>query len=161
MRFKHKFSPVICSLLPNRRICCTLYSQSLMNIWTSDNRWLVFESGCCCYEGLSQLQFCFKTFKYFILFVCVQGMVAVSGSLSVLLDSILCALGPLTCLTAQIPQLNGCPRNVLVRAPVFLTEIFYSLQNFTLYIYFTFYRSKYSCLFVFVSEEDGWLLMCC
>lgn len=39
---------------------------------------------------------------------------AVSGSLSVLLDSILCALGPLTCLTAQIPQLNGCPRNVLV-----------------------------------------------
>lgn len=44
-----------------------------------------------------------------------QGMVAVSGSLSVLLDSILCALGPLTCLTAQIPQLNGCPRNVLVR----------------------------------------------
>uniref|UniRef100_A0A3B5MN63 HMG box domain-containing protein n=1 Tax=Xiphophorus couchianus TaxID=32473 RepID=A0A3B5MN63_9TELE len=44
-----------------------------------------------------------------------EGMVAVSGSLSVLLDSILCALGPLTCLTAQIPQLNGCPRNVLVR----------------------------------------------
>uniref|UniRef100_A0A673BM34 HMG box domain containing 4a n=1 Tax=Sphaeramia orbicularis TaxID=375764 RepID=A0A673BM34_9TELE len=43
-----------------------------------------------------------------------EGMVAVSGSLSVLLDSILCALGPLTCLTAQIPQLNGCPRNVLV-----------------------------------------------
>ncbi|KAM6957540.1 HMG domain-containing protein 4a [Aplochiton taeniatus] len=42
-----------------------------------------------------------------------EGMVAVSGSLSVLLDSILCALGPLTCLTAQIPQLNGCPRMVL------------------------------------------------
>ncbi|KAG7279737.1 hypothetical protein CRUP_011669 [Coryphaenoides rupestris] len=42
-----------------------------------------------------------------------EGMVAVSGSLSVLLDSILCALGPLTCLTAQIPQLNGCPRSVL------------------------------------------------
>ncbi|XP_039980291.1 HMG domain-containing protein 4a [Xiphias gladius] len=42
-----------------------------------------------------------------------EGMVAVSGSLSVLLDSILCALGPLTCLTSQIPQLNGCPRNVL------------------------------------------------
>ncbi|XP_060882881.1 HMG domain-containing protein 4a isoform X1 [Labrus mixtus] len=42
-----------------------------------------------------------------------EGMVAVSGSLSVLLDSILCALGPLTCLTAQIPKLNGCPRNVL------------------------------------------------
>uniref|UniRef100_A0A8C2FBH0 Uncharacterized protein n=1 Tax=Cyprinus carpio TaxID=7962 RepID=A0A8C2FBH0_CYPCA len=42
-----------------------------------------------------------------------EGMVAVSGSLSVLLDSILCALGPLTCLTAQVPQLNGCPRNIL------------------------------------------------
>ncbi|XP_051987421.1 HMG domain-containing protein 4-like isoform X1 [Xyrauchen texanus] len=42
-----------------------------------------------------------------------EGMVAVSGSLSVLLDSILCALGPLTCLTAQVPQLNGCPRSVL------------------------------------------------
>ncbi|XP_051573188.1 HMG box-containing protein 4-like isoform X2 [Myxocyprinus asiaticus] len=42
-----------------------------------------------------------------------EGMVAVSGSLSVLLDSILCALGPLTCLTAQVPQINGCPRNVL------------------------------------------------
>ncbi|XP_076853332.1 HMG domain-containing protein 4a [Brachyhypopomus gauderio] len=42
-----------------------------------------------------------------------EGMVAVSGSLSVLLDSILCALGPLTCLTAQVPQLNGCPRTVL------------------------------------------------
>lgn len=42
-----------------------------------------------------------------------EGMVAVSGSLSVLLDSILCALGPLTCLTAQVPQLNGCPRSIL------------------------------------------------
>ncbi|XP_034568036.1 HMG domain-containing protein 4a isoform X1 [Notolabrus celidotus] len=42
-----------------------------------------------------------------------EGMVAVSGSLSVLLDSILCALGPLVCLTAQIPKLNGCPRTVL------------------------------------------------
>ncbi|XP_028671422.1 HMG domain-containing protein 4a [Erpetoichthys calabaricus] len=42
-----------------------------------------------------------------------EGMVAVSGSLSVLLDSILCALGPLACLTAQVPELNGCPRPVL------------------------------------------------
>ncbi|XP_069053277.1 HMG domain-containing protein 4a [Lepisosteus oculatus] len=42
-----------------------------------------------------------------------EGMVAVSGSLSVLLDSILCALGPLTCLTAQVPELNSCPRHVL------------------------------------------------
>ncbi|XP_060632931.2 HMG domain-containing protein 4 [Anolis sagrei] len=42
-----------------------------------------------------------------------EGMVAVSGSLSVLLDSILCALGPLACLTAQLPELNGCPKHVL------------------------------------------------
>ncbi|XP_034259040.1 HMG domain-containing protein 4 isoform X1 [Pantherophis guttatus] len=42
-----------------------------------------------------------------------EGMVAVSGSLSVLLDSIICALGPLTCLTSQLPELNGCPKHVL------------------------------------------------
>lgn len=41
-------------------------------------------------------------------------MVAVSGSLSVLLDSIICALGPLACLTTQLPELNGCPKQVLV-----------------------------------------------
>jgi len=37
-----------------------------------------------------------------------QGQIAVQGSLSVLLDSLLCALGPLTCLTAQLPELDGC-----------------------------------------------------
>ncbi|XP_059809747.1 HMG domain-containing protein 4a isoform X1 [Hypanus sabinus] len=42
-----------------------------------------------------------------------EGMVAVSGSLSVLLDSIICALGPLTCLTAQVDHLNGCPKEIL------------------------------------------------
>uniref|UniRef100_UPI00398E7672 HMG domain-containing protein 4a isoform X2 n=1 Tax=Pristiophorus japonicus TaxID=55135 RepID=UPI00398E7672 len=42
-----------------------------------------------------------------------EGMVAVSGSLSVLLDSIICALGPLTCLTSQVDRLNGCPKEVL------------------------------------------------
>ncbi|XP_061494236.1 HMG domain-containing protein 4-like isoform X2 [Rhineura floridana] len=42
-----------------------------------------------------------------------EGMVAVSGSLSVLLDSIICALGPLACLTSQLPELNGCPKHVL------------------------------------------------
>ncbi|NXG14313.1 HMGX4 protein, partial [Grallaria varia] len=42
-----------------------------------------------------------------------EGMVAVSGSLSVLLDSIICALGPLACLTTQVPELNGCPKHVL------------------------------------------------
>ena len=35
-----------------------------------------------------------------------QGQIAVSGSLSVLLDSLLCALGPLLCLTQQIPELQ-------------------------------------------------------
>ncbi|XP_066519693.1 HMG box-containing protein 4-like isoform X2 [Hoplias malabaricus] len=42
-----------------------------------------------------------------------EGMVTVSGSLSVLLDSVLCALGPLACLTAQVPELNGCPPHIL------------------------------------------------
>ncbi|XP_018326552.1 uncharacterized protein LOC108737895 isoform X2 [Agrilus planipennis] len=39
-----------------------------------------------------------------------EGQIAVSGSLSVLLDSLLCALGPLLCLTQQIPELheNSC-----------------------------------------------------
>ncbi|XP_050304719.1 HMG box-containing protein 4 [Anthonomus grandis grandis] len=35
-----------------------------------------------------------------------EGQIAVSGSLSVLLDSLLCALGPLMCLTQQIPELQ-------------------------------------------------------
>ncbi|XP_063796642.1 HMG domain-containing protein 4 isoform X3 [Pseudophryne corroboree] len=42
-----------------------------------------------------------------------EGMVAVSGSLSVLLDSILCAMGPLVCLTSHVPQLSACPKQVL------------------------------------------------
>jgi hypothetical protein len=33
----------------------------------------------------------------------------VSGSLSVLLDSLLCACGPLLCLTQQVPELNSIP----------------------------------------------------
>ncbi|XP_012524937.1 HMG box-containing protein 4 isoform X1 [Monomorium pharaonis] len=36
-----------------------------------------------------------------------DGQIAVSGSLSVLLDSLLCALGPLICLTQQLPETNG------------------------------------------------------
>ncbi|KAJ8927340.1 hypothetical protein NQ314_020209 [Rhamnusium bicolor] len=35
-----------------------------------------------------------------------EGQIAVSGSLSVLLDSLLCALGPLLCLTQQVPELQ-------------------------------------------------------
>lgn len=36
-----------------------------------------------------------------------EGQIAVSGSLSVLLDSLLCAMGPLVCLTTRVPELNG------------------------------------------------------
>ena len=36
-----------------------------------------------------------------------KGQIAVSGSLSVLLDSLLCAMGPLVCLTQQVPELQG------------------------------------------------------
>ena len=36
-----------------------------------------------------------------------EGQIAVSGSLSVLLDSMLCVLGPLTCLTNQVEELKG------------------------------------------------------
>lgn len=36
-----------------------------------------------------------------------EGQIAVSGSLSVLLDSLLCAMGPLVCLTQYVPELNG------------------------------------------------------
>lgn len=35
-----------------------------------------------------------------------EGQIAVSGSLSVLLDSLLCAMGPLICLTSYIPRLD-------------------------------------------------------
>lgn len=41
-----------------------------------------------------------------------KGNIAVQGSLSVLLDSLLCTLGPLMCLTNQVPQLNGCSEDV-------------------------------------------------
>ncbi|RUS84475.1 hypothetical protein EGW08_007771 [Elysia chlorotica] len=37
-----------------------------------------------------------------------KGMIAVQGSLSVLLDSLLCACGPLLCLTQQVPHMDGC-----------------------------------------------------
>ncbi|GFO41438.1 hmg box-containing protein 4 [Plakobranchus ocellatus] len=37
-----------------------------------------------------------------------KGMIAVQGSLSVLLDSLLCACGPLLCLTQQVPDMDGC-----------------------------------------------------
>ena len=36
-----------------------------------------------------------------------EGQIAVSGSLSVLLDSLLYAMGPLLCLTQTVPQLDG------------------------------------------------------
>ncbi|XP_032683187.1 HMG box-containing protein 4 isoform X3 [Odontomachus brunneus] len=42
-----------------------------------------------------------------------DGQIAVSGSLSVLLDSLLCALGPLVCLTQQVPETNGAKSETL------------------------------------------------
>nr|XP_014095937.1 HMG box-containing protein 4 [Bactrocera oleae] len=39
-----------------------------------------------------------------------EGQIAVSGSLSVLLDSLLCSLGPLLCLTTRIPGLDRKPQ---------------------------------------------------
>jgi high mobility group protein 2-like 1 len=38
----------------------------------------------------------------------LQGLIAVQGSLSVLLDSMLCAAAPLLALTHQVPGLDGC-----------------------------------------------------
>lgn len=42
-----------------------------------------------------------------------EGQIAVSGSLSVLLDSTLCALGPLLCLSAEVDEVNGCSSETL------------------------------------------------
>ncbi|XP_074111583.1 uncharacterized protein LOC141535521 isoform X1 [Cotesia typhae] len=42
-----------------------------------------------------------------------EGQIAVSGSLSVLLDSLLCALGPLVCLTQQVPETDGAEPDML------------------------------------------------
>ncbi|XP_075235725.1 uncharacterized protein LOC142332908 isoform X1 [Lycorma delicatula] len=44
-----------------------------------------------------------------------DGQIAVSGSLSVLLDSLLCVLGPLLCLTQQVPEMNVCPQQQLTK----------------------------------------------
>ncbi|CAH1772398.1 unnamed protein product [Owenia fusiformis] len=42
-----------------------------------------------------------------------KGFIAVQGSLSVLLDSLISALGPLTCLTKQLHETNGCSEEQL------------------------------------------------
>ncbi|XP_065215020.1 HMG box-containing protein 4 isoform X2 [Planococcus citri] len=42
-----------------------------------------------------------------------EGQIAVSGSLSVLLDTLLCSLGPLLCLTQQVEEMNGCSKEIL------------------------------------------------
>ncbi|XP_078691202.1 uncharacterized protein LOC144921772 [Branchiostoma floridae x Branchiostoma belcheri] len=41
-----------------------------------------------------------------------EGHIAIHGGLSVLLDSMVCALGPLLSLTRQVPEMNGCPQEV-------------------------------------------------
>lgn len=38
-----------------------------------------------------------------------RGLIAVQGSLSVLLDSMLCTVAPLMCLTSVLPETNGLP----------------------------------------------------
>lgn len=43
-------------------------------------------------------------------FLLLQGLV-VQGSLSLLLDSMVCALGPLMCLTNQVPELDSIPED--------------------------------------------------
>ncbi|XP_047222585.1 HMG box-containing protein 4-like isoform X3 [Girardinichthys multiradiatus] len=45
-----------------------------------------------------------------------QKMVCMSSSLSLLLDSLLCALAPLMCLTTQIPELASCTEHALASA---------------------------------------------
>ncbi|CAB0005688.1 unnamed protein product [Nesidiocoris tenuis] len=42
-----------------------------------------------------------------------EGQIAVSGSLSVLLDSLLCVTVPMMCLTQQVPELNVVPQEQL------------------------------------------------
>ena len=42
-----------------------------------------------------------------------DGQIAVSGSLSVLLDSMLCSMGPLLALTQMVDQINGARPEVL------------------------------------------------
>lgn len=44
-----------------------------------------------------------------------KGLIAVQGSLSVLLDSLLCACGPLMALTQQVPGLDGCSESTHAR----------------------------------------------
>ncbi|XP_035220070.1 HMG box-containing protein 4-like [Stegodyphus dumicola] len=44
-----------------------------------------------------------------------EGQLAVSGIFSVLLDTILCVIGPLICLTSETPVLNSCPQEVTRR----------------------------------------------
>ena len=44
-----------------------------------------------------------------------EGQIAVSGSMSVLLDSLLCAMGPLISLTQLVPELDGASDETLKR----------------------------------------------
>ncbi|KAA8594949.1 hypothetical protein FQN60_012084 [Etheostoma spectabile] len=54
-------------------------------------------------------------------------MVSMSSSLSLLLDSLLCALAPLICLTAQIPELRSCTQHTLAST---LGNIAYVMPGF-------------------------------
>jgi len=60
-----------------------------------------------------------------ILFVVVQDPGEVHGSLSVLLDSALCAIAPLLFLTSQIPEINGCS----VKTQVTFNQVYLFTRN--------------------------------
>lgn len=57
----------------------------------------------------------FTQFYQSLSLVSLQKMASVSISLSLLLDSLLCAVAPLLCLTVEIPELEGCTQHTLVR----------------------------------------------
>ena len=68
----------------------------------------------------SQNEIYLLPFMFFFLFLKDPG--EVHGSLSVLLDSALCAIAPLLFLTSQIPEMDGCS----VKTQVTLNQILFS-----------------------------------
>lgn len=62
-------------------------------------------------------------------FSAVQKLVSVSSSCSLLLDSLLCALAPLMCLTAEIPELRSCTQHKLVRVTALCATLYEHLQT--------------------------------
>nr|XP_043884979.1 uncharacterized protein LOC122771460 isoform X3 [Solea senegalensis] len=69
--------------------------------------------------------------------------VCTSSSLSLLLDSLLCALAPVFCLTAQIPELRGCTRHTLVRDTGFCSQMPHVVHISHNFLPFCFYYFTY------------------